>query len=295
MKKIFLYSLAIALLASCNEKKVENAEQDESALSELRSVTVDKKYELQLPDSLKYADDRFFSELNIFISWPEKINGKTPTELQQRILAKAFDERKPPYKNLEVALNTVKSEPLGYAGEPGVTQKEISAIPDGELRISTLLVEAYPAYMNSRLWTYYVMNYFYPAGAAHGVGKDYYVNYDVKNGKVVTIGQLFSDMAAVKECIDRELSRNQQYEGYLLVDEVPNQLYHLFRVQSLRSGRLCSGRGLCGNSHLRIVRLHDRLRENIIPTAIATTIYSRKTAQEAAQYRRFFVPSVFFV
>ena len=148
--------------------------------------------------------------------------------------------------------------------------------------------------MNSRLWTYYVMNYFYPAGAAHGVGKDYYVNYDVKNGKVVTIGQLFSNMAAVKECIDRELSRKQQYEGYLLVDEIPNpekflckQLYHLFRVQSLRSGRLCSGRGLCGNSHLRIVRLHDRLRENIIPTAIATTIYSRKTAQETAQYRRF--------
>lgn len=222
MKKIFLYSLAIALLASCNEKKVENAEQDESALSELRSVTVDKKYELQLPDSLKYADDRFFSELNIFISWPEKINGKTPAELQQRILAKAFDERKTPYKNLEEALNTVKSEPLGYADEPGVTQKEISAIPDSALRISTLLVEAYPAYMNSRLWTYYVMNYFYPAGAAHGVGKDYYVNYDVKNGKVVTIGQLFSNMAAVKECIDRELSRKQQYEGYLLVDEIPN-------------------------------------------------------------------------
>ena len=52
--------------------------------------------------------------------------------------------------------------------------------------------------------------------------EDYYVNYDVKNGKVVTIGQLFSDMAAVKECIDRELSRKQQYEGYLLVDEIPN-------------------------------------------------------------------------
>lgn len=222
MKKIFLYSLAIALLASCNEKKVENAEQDESALSELRSVTVDKKYELQLPDSLKYADDRFFSELNIFISWPEKINGKTPTELQQRILAKAFDERKTPYKNLEEALNTVKSEPLGYEGESGVTQKEISVIPDDELRISTLLVEAYPAYMNSRLWTYYVVNYTYYAGAAHGLENDYYINYDVKSGKTITIGQLFSNMAAVKECINRELSRNQQYKGYLLVDEVPN-------------------------------------------------------------------------
>ena len=169
MKKFFLYSLAIVLLASCDEKKVENAEQNESALSELRAATVNKKYELLLPDSLKYADDRFFSELDIFISWPEKINGKTPAELQQRILAKAFGERKTPYKNLEEALNAVKSEPLGYADEPGVTQKEISAIPDSALRISTLLVEAYPAYMNNRLWTYYVVNYTYYAGAAHGL------------------------------------------------------------------------------------------------------------------------------
>lgn len=221
MKKVFLYSLIALVCSACGGEKEEKDEQ-QAAVSQFRAVKVDDKYELTLPDSLKYdAGSRYFSELRLYISWPELINGKSPEELQKKILEKAFGEEK--QQSLEQSIAQAKKTPIGYEDIEGVTQKIIESIPkDSQMTTSTFSVEAYPNYMSEYIYSYFVQSYFYPAGAAHGVGSVFYINYDVDGGKVISIDKLFKDMPAVKKCIDRELSRKQQYMGYLLVDEVPD-------------------------------------------------------------------------
>lgn len=221
MKKLCLCALAALVLAGCGEKKSE--EENSSDISRLRSVSLSAAYELSMPDSLKFdPESRYFSDIDIYLSWPESINGKKPVALQEKIIEKAFgsDRKK---SSLEEALKQLQTLPLGYEEEKDVTQKEIKSIPEeAEMRISALTVEAFPCYMSKKALTYYVMSYYYPAGAAHGVGNTYYLNYDVENDRLITTGALFSDMNEVKRTIYRELTEKQAVEGYLLVDEVPN-------------------------------------------------------------------------
>lgn len=224
MKKLLLYSLAALALTGCGGKKAEDGSQSagNEEISQYRTVRIDVKHKLNLPDSLKFdTGARYFSEIDIYMGWPEIIEGNEPSELQRLILERTFGKEMK--GSLAEILEKVKNTPLGYEDEKGVTQTPVVSIPapDSGVKTSALKIEVFPDYMSSRIHSYYVMHYFYPAGAAHGVTNEYHINYDVKQNKAVTIGQLFTGMDDVKKSIVRELETNRKYEGMLLTDEIP--------------------------------------------------------------------------
>ena len=223
MKKLLLCGLSAVLLAGCGEKQ-EGGQQPSEDQSVLRTVALDTEYEVNMPDSLKFdTASRYFYDLDVFVNWPETIEGRTPEGLQSVLVEKAFGPEMKG-KTLEEAMSAVQSCVPGMEDMNGVTLAEADSIPSGEagMRTTSLKVEVYPCYASASVYTYFISRYFYPAGAAHGVGKEYYVNYDPSEDKVVGLGMLFDNITELKRMIDRELSKQQAGTGFLLVDEIPN-------------------------------------------------------------------------
>lgn len=87
MKKLCLCALAALVLAGCGEKKSE--EEASSDISRLRSVGLSAAYELSMPDSLKFdPESRYFSDIDIYLSWPNQSTAKSPLPYRKKSLKK---------------------------------------------------------------------------------------------------------------------------------------------------------------------------------------------------------------
>ena len=221
MKKILLAATVALALAGC--AKTENQQDDDKEkMSEFRTETLDKKSQLTLPDSINFygKDAKIYTSVKASICWPETLGGEVPRELQDSILSIAFPEQND--TTLTAALSRLGSTPIGFEDEKGVKMTAVKTIPAASenVHVYTSEVTATPTMIGDRILTYRIDSYSY-LGGAHGYGMSQYVNYDIRGGKVLTVGRLFADVQGLKTAIMRELQLNHSDAGMLIADSVP--------------------------------------------------------------------------
>ncbi len=224
MKKLLIMAAVALAVAGCGKNDKPAEEVDKTGICQFHTVELDKKSELQFPDSLKDLANgmKIYTHITANVCWPDSLSGNAPKELQDSLLSKAFGTYRA--ANLNASLSNLTSAPLGFEDEKGVKQKAVKAIPDLSETMGqqyTYNLSVTPSYIGTHLITYSISMSSY-LGGAHGYYATTYLNYDIDKGQVLTVGRLFSDVDGLKAAIMRDAQQNPDYAGNLLVDKIPS-------------------------------------------------------------------------
>lgn len=199
MKRFIPIMIAVLALTACNGNKKDA----DSKKSVFITESLEKKFVItNVPDSSFWDNKELhYTQIDVLINWPETLAGETPKELQDSLLSAVFGT----YRRADVpeSLEALCAVPLGSDYAEGLTQKEVTEIPDSISGYSTLDIDASVA-SSSRDFVTYCVNYsYYLEGAAHGYYSETYVNYDLRGRKVITSERLFdkAKVGALKDAI----------------------------------------------------------------------------------------------
>ncbi len=222
MKKLIIMAAVALAMAGCGKKDNSAEEVDKTGICQFHTVEVDRKCELQFPDSLKdlAGNGKIYTHISANICWPDSLSGNAPKELQDSLLSMAFGTYRA--ASLDSSLSNLTSSPLGFEDMKGVKQKTVKTIPAESETVQqyTYNLSATPSYIGTHLITYSISMSSY-LGGAHGYYTTTYLNYDIDKEQVLTVGRMIADVDGLKAAIMREVQQNPDYAGGLLVDKIP--------------------------------------------------------------------------
>lgn len=213
--RLFLLTVVALLLAACSQ-------QTDERTSVFTNISEHHYFKQNLPDSLRF-DSEFepYSEVKIFMEWPEKLRGKVPEALQKELIILAFNDSVNDINT--VVANRVK-QPIFYEDVPSVTQEEVDSIP--QEYSSFLSINVMPSYMGDRVYTYNIGLSNYMLGAAHGLESRQTVCYDLKLEKVIMLDDLVADrdkmVELIKSAIEADYGTDDNCIDYSLIDLTDN-------------------------------------------------------------------------
>ena len=218
MKKSLLLLCALAaLMVSCG-KSGEEVEK----ISVFKTYNEHHYYKLNLPDSLKFDEQDAYTEIKIFLQWPQKINGCEVPDLQKELIAYLFADSLG--TNIDECIATELAKPLFYDDPKGITQEEVDSIPQEFCSYSSVSLK--PTYMGEKIYSFAIDSSDYMQGAAHGFYSTNYVVYDVEKKKVIKLDDLFTNKAALVEMITNQIKADFDEEDscidYNLIKETDN-------------------------------------------------------------------------
>lgn len=217
MKRNLFFLTAVALLlAACSQQ------QTDERTSVFTNINEHHYYKQNLPDSLRFDSElEPYSEVRIFIEWPEKLRGKVPAALQREIVTLALNDT---INDIETAVATRLKQPIFYEDVPSVTQEEIDSIP--QEYSSYLSINVTPSYMGERVYTFNIALSNYMLGAAHGLESRQTVCYDLQREKVIMLDDLIADRDKIVELIKSQIEADYGTEDncidYSLIDLTDN-------------------------------------------------------------------------
>ena len=188
MNKILIsILLTMATLWSCSNNGNTTAANKEtkvsdSTLCQFKNIKVNKMFACR-----DEVQDTLYFDNNFTAFWPEIINGKPCTELQQALLRAMTDSAE--LNQLDLAIECLLN-PTNYTEHDSKSLIPVKSVKDDENKLSTSEINVKMESMTDRLLTYHLGTYSYMAGAAHGIYANNYVTYDLKTKDVIRNGLL---------------------------------------------------------------------------------------------------------
>ncbi len=220
---LVLCSLVVANAEGRNRMACEKADSD---LCVFKHVSTHQylRADVACSDNPFYRDfDYLYYDINLNIQWPEIIAGKQPIDLQTRICINAFNDTTTDIaKAVDRCIAKVANE------DDDLKYLPCESIPKsgGYSTRSSLTANVFPTYMGSRIYTFKVSSTSYSIGAAHGMYFNSYICYDTKQGKVLTLDDLFTDKDKLLELIKKCLSVDSMAPLY--GQELPEMLKRIY-------------------------------------------------------------------
>lgn len=215
-RNLFLLTVVALLMAACSQQ------QTDERTSVFTNINEHHYYKVSLPDSLRFDSElEPYSEVKIFMEWPEKLRGKVPEALQREIINLAFNDT---VNDLQTVVANRLKQPIFYEDVPSVTQEEIDSIPQDYS--SLLSVNVTPSYMGERVYTFNIGVSSYLLGAAHGLESRQTVCYDLQREKVIMLDDLIADrdkiLELIKSAIEADYGTDDNCIDYSLIDLTDN-------------------------------------------------------------------------
>ena len=207
-KKLIFALLATVALWSCsnngNATQGNNGKQvTDSTLCQFKNLKVEKMFSYLGEDRDSLYFDNSFTAL-----WPEVINGKPCTELQQALFRSMTDSAG--LNQLDKVIDFLL-DPSNYTEIDSKRLEPAKSVKHEEMKLSTSEVNVVMESMTDRLLTYRLSTYSYMAGAAHGIYGHNYVTYDLKNDKAVALSDVIADTTLLRNTILKSIKQEYGY------------------------------------------------------------------------------------
>lgn len=234
---------AVLAIASCSNESKPSAHNT----IEFTEITSSVRYKLDETAKLFNTDEDIMFRDSVDILFPDKLLGKPTDALRDSILVNAFDTIASPDEAIKAFFHNGVNE-LGYSFSVAP-----DSIPGNDIDGLGIL-NGYVFNMNSRILTYCISRYTYYPGAAHGITNTSYITYLLKEGRVLTLRQLFTPegLQALPAIIDARakqlkaaigptdkitsLPSNDNY--YINVNDAITFVYQPYEVASYAQGSI---------------------------------------------------------
>ena len=250
-KYIILNLMVMAALCACNSngtaRAVNNGDKTaDTTLCQFKNIHMEKMFACcdDERDSL-YFDNHFSA------FWPEIINGKPCTELQQALLRAMTDSAE--LNQLDLAIECLL-DPSNYTEYDRKALVPVKAVKDEENKLSTSDVKVNMQSMTDRLLTYHLGTYSYMAGGAHGIYANNYVTYDLKTEKAVTLNDVIADTTLLRKATFMSIKQTYDYDkddlfipdngllplprDFYFQDNVLHVVYQVYEIASYAQGMI---------------------------------------------------------
>ena len=206
MNKILIsILLTMATLWSCNTTTAnKEAKVSDSTLCQFKNIKVNKMFACR-----DEVQDTLYFDNNFTAFWPEIINGKPCTELQQALLRAMTDSAE--LNQLDLAIECLLN-PTNYTEHDSKSLIPVKSVKDDENKLSTSEINVKMESMTDRLLTYHLGTYSYMAGAAHGIYANNYVTYDLKTEKAVALSDVIADTTLLRTAILKSIKQTYEYD-----------------------------------------------------------------------------------
>ena len=217
----------------------------DSSLCQFSNFKVEKMfsyYDEEDRDTL-YFDNTFTA------FWPEIINGKPCTELQQALFRAMTDSAE--LNQLDKVTNFLL-DPSNYTEFESDRLVPVKSVKDEENKLSTSEVKVNMENMTDRLLTYHLGTYSYMAGGAHGIYAHNYVTYDLKTEKAVALEDVIADTTLLRTAILKSIKQTYDYDkddlffpdngllplprDFHIQDQVLHVVYQVYEIASYAQG-----------------------------------------------------------
>lgn len=250
MNKILIFAL-LAVLWSCGNNGSTTAVNKEtkvtdSTLCQFRNIKVHKMYACKDEER-----DSLYFDYNFTALWPEVINGKPCTELQQALLRAMTDSAE--LNQLDLAVECLLN-PSNYTDYDSKALVPVKTVKDDENKLSTSEINVRMESMTDRLLTYHLGTYSYMAGGAHGIYANNYVTYDLKNDKAVTLSDVVADTTLLRNVTLKSIKQEYNYDtddlffpdngllplpgDFYIHDHVLHVVYQVYEIASYAQGMI---------------------------------------------------------
>ena len=252
MEKTLFLALVAALMttiAACENPNGNSASPKQqpmdSSLCQFSNFKVEKMfsyYDEEDRDTL-YFDNTFTA------FWPEIINGKPCTELQQALFRAMTDSAE--LNQLDKVTNFLL-DPSNYTEFESDRLVPVKSVKDEENKLSTSEVKVNMENMTDRLLTYHLGTYSYMAGGAHGIYAHNYVTYDLKTEKAVALEDVIADTTLLRTAILKSIKQTYDYDkddlffpdngllplprDFHIQDQVLHVVYQVYEIASYAQG-----------------------------------------------------------
>ena len=210
MNKILIsILLTMATLWSCSNNgntttANKEAKVSDSTLCQFKNIKVNKMFACR-----DEVQDTLYFDNNFTAFWPEIINGKPCTELQQALLRAMTDSAE--LNQLDLAIECLLN-PTNYTEHDSKSLIPVKSVKDDENKLSTSEINVKMESMTDRLLTYHLGTYSYMAGAAHGIYANNYVTYDLKTEKAVALSDIIADTTLLRTAILKSIKQTYEYD-----------------------------------------------------------------------------------
>ena len=208
MKKFLFLALApimAATMCSCVHHSPNSPTQEmDSTLCQFSNIKVEKMF--------SYYDeecDTLYFDNTFTAFWPEVINGKPCTELQQALFRAMTDSAE--LNQLDKVTDFLLN-PSNYTDFDAKRFTPASTVKDDDGKLSTSEVKVNMESMTDRLLTYRLSTSSYMAGGAHGIYANNFVTYDLKNEKAVVLEDVIADTTLLRNTILKSIKREYDYD-----------------------------------------------------------------------------------
>ena len=212
MKRHLLLALAVmAMIAMCScigNSNSLNSSNDpqastDSTLCQFNNIKVNKMFSC-------YDEERdtLYFDNTIIALWPQVINGKPCTELQQALLRAMTDSAE--LNTLDKVVDFLLN-PSNYSEYENDKLIPVKAVKSDYGKLSSSEVRINMESMTDRLLTYHLGTYSYMAGGAHGTYGHNYVTYDLKTEKAVTLNDIIADTTLLRTVTLASIKREYDY------------------------------------------------------------------------------------
>lgn len=158
---------------------------------------------------------------------PEILLGKDARELRDTIIMLAFDRKGDDVARIMREILPERASEIGYElADTVLPDSVVTKLPNFLSRydgVSSVTGEVQT--LNSKILSYAVTNSGYTPGAAHGMYATYYVNYDMTEGRIVTLDDLFTPegIESLVTSIRNEAREMRDVIGPTDIDALPSK------------------------------------------------------------------------
>lgn len=158
---------------------------------------------------------------------PEILLGKDARELRDTIMMLAFDRKGDDVARIMREILPERASEIGYElADTVLPDSVVTKLPNFLSRydgVSSVIGEVQT--LNSKILSYAVTNSGYTPGAAHGMYATYYVNYDMTEGRIVTLDDLFTPegIESLVTSIRNEAREMRDVIGPTDIDALPSK------------------------------------------------------------------------
>ncbi len=247
-----LAAIIMATLFSCgnNSSNLEaindGDEVTDSTLCQFSNIKLEKMFSY-----LDEERDTLYFDNTFTAFWPEVINGKPCTELQQALFRAMTDSAE---LNQLDKVTDFLLDPSNYTDYESKLLVPAKSVKYDENKLSTSEVKVNMESMTDRLLTYHLGTYSYLAGAVHGIYAHNYVTYDLKTEKAVTFDDVIADTTLLRNVTYKAIKQTYDYDkddlfipdngllplprDFYFQDQVLHIVYQVYEVASYAQGMI---------------------------------------------------------
>lgn len=241
-------AMAMTVLSSCGQQRsVSDTPQ------EYDDTTVCQFNNIKQHTMFSYCDDEgdtLYFDNTFTALWPEVINGKPCTELQQALFRAMTDSVE--LNEFDEVVNFLLN-PANYTEYERERFVPTEHVKDND-KLSTSEVRVKMQSMDDRLLTYHLGTYSYMAGGAHGIYANNYVTYDLKTEKAVALEDVVADTTLLRTATLKSIKATYGYDkddlffpdngllplprDFYLEGQVLHVVYQVYEIASYAQGMI---------------------------------------------------------